>query len=172
MGIVLPTEGGCSCGRVRYVLHRAPLACYICHCHRCQKRSGSAFSFSLVVPADAVALTCGEPLATARALPKDGRNADATCPDCCSRLWTGREGGNTRNLRVGTLDDTRLVRPVAQFWTGSAQPWAVLPDILTYVEQPSDYRPMLAAWRAANAGSTPQPDAPASVPGNAAPPSP
>jgi hypothetical protein len=51
------------------------------------------------------------------------------------------------NLRAGTLDDTSD-RPVAQFWTESAQPWAVVAeDILSYPQQPTDFAPVLVAWR-------------------------
>src|SRR5215472_6995201 len=39
-----PIEGGCNCGEVRYRITRQPLTVYVCHCHLCQKRTGSAFS--------------------------------------------------------------------------------------------------------------------------------
>ena len=39
----LPIPGGCNCGEVRYLVTKPPLAAYICHCHLCQKRTGSAF---------------------------------------------------------------------------------------------------------------------------------
>lgn len=148
MELALPAEGGCNCGQVRYRVSRQPLTCYICHCHLCQKRTGSAFSLSLVVPASGVELIAGEPLRSERTLPGGGVNASLTCPACSSRLWTRRDGGPTLNLRAGTLDDASDVRPVAQMWVSSAQAWAVAPDILTYAEQASDPAAMLEAWKA------------------------
>jgi hypothetical protein len=60
--------GGCNCGAVRYLVTRPLLAVYICHCHLCQKRTGSAFSMSVVIPADGLQIVAGELLRTERLL--------------------------------------------------------------------------------------------------------
>jgi len=143
--------GGCNCGAVRYRVTRAPLTAYICHCHLCQKRTGSAFSLSAVFPAGALQITAGQPRRTERVLPDGAKNVSWMCADCQSRIHTQREGRPTLNLRAGTLDDTSWVRPAAQMWTSSAQPWAIVPGILSYEEQPTDFTPVLAAWDAAGA---------------------
>jgi hypothetical protein len=53
------------------------------------------------------------------------------------------------NLRPGTLDDTRWVRPVGHIWTRSAQPWVrISDDTLHYEGQPADMLPMIRAWQA------------------------
>jgi hypothetical protein len=44
------------CGAIRYLVTRPFLTAYICHCHLCQKRTGSAFSLSVVLPADGLEL--------------------------------------------------------------------------------------------------------------------
>lgn len=103
---------------------------------------------SLVLPADAVELIAGEPERAGRALPSGAVSAFWSCPVCHSRLWGKRDDRPGMTLRAGTLDDTSWVRPVAQFWVSSAQPWAVAPGILTYDEQPIDPAPLLAAWKA------------------------
>jgi hypothetical protein len=140
--------GGCNCGQIRYRVTKAPLTAYICHCHLCQKRTGSAFSMSMVLPAESVDITEGNPARSERALSGGGANVAWTCSSCLSRIWTQREGRPTLLLRAGTLDDTSRIRPIAQFWTSSAQPWALVKeDILSYPEQPTDYAPLLAAWR-------------------------
>ncbi|MEI9964568.1 MAG: hypothetical protein WDM92_07580 [Caulobacteraceae bacterium] len=41
-----PRTGGCQCGAVRYELRSAERTLWICHCHECQKQSGSAFGMS------------------------------------------------------------------------------------------------------------------------------
>jgi hypothetical protein len=139
--------GGCNCGAVRYRVRSEPLTAYICHCHLCQKRTGSAFSLSMVFRADALEITAGEPQRTERALPDGQVNAAFICAACHSRIWTYREGGPALSLRAGTLDDTSQVRPAAQIWASSAQPWALVSgDILSFEEQPADFGPILAAW--------------------------
>jgi hypothetical protein len=148
-----PVRGGCNCGAIRYRVTRSFLTAYICHCHLCQKRTGSAFSFSVVLPASGLEWVAGQPLRTERLLADGGKNISWICPACYSRIYTQREGGPTINLRAGTLDDTSNLRPVAQFWTSSAQPWALIADeVLSYEEQPTDYAPMLAAWQTAIKG--------------------
>jgi len=147
--------GGCNCGAVRYLVTRSFLTVYICHCHLCQKRTGSAFSMSAVLPADGLQIVAGELLRTERLLASGAKNVSWLCPACYSRIYTQREGAQTINLRAGTLDDTSQLRPVAQFWTSSAQSWALIKDdVLSYAEQPVDYAPLLAAWQAAAKGQS------------------
>jgi hypothetical protein len=148
MNLSLPLVGGCNCGAVRYRVSRAPLTTYICHCHLCQKRTGSPFSMSIVFAQGGLEITEGALERNERTTP-DGRvSASFVCGACHSRTHTEQEGGPTFNLRAGTLDDTRWVRPVAQFWTSSAQPWAIVPGILGYEGQPKpgDYADMVDAW--------------------------
>ena len=147
--------GGCNCGAVRYLVTRPLLTVYICHCHLCQKRTGSAFSMSVVLPADGLQIVAGELLRTERRLPSGARNVSWLCPACYSRIYTQREGIQTIVQRAGTLDDTSQIRPVAQFWTSSAQSWALIKDdVLSYAEQPADYAPLLAAWQAVAMGQS------------------
>ena len=151
-----PALSGCgNWGAIRYRVTRPFLTVYICHCHLCQKRTGSAFSMSAVLPAGGLELVAGELLQSERQLADGAKNISWICPACYSRIYTQREGRPTINLRAGTLDDTSTIRPVAQFWTSSAQPWALLAnDVLSYTEQPTDYAPLLAAWRAASKGQS------------------
>jgi hypothetical protein len=145
----LPMPGGCNCGQVRYRLNAYPLTCYICHCHLCQKRTGSAFSMQLVLPGESLEIVAGEPMAVERVLASGQKQTSHICPSCWSRISTRREGAPYVILRAGTLDDTAWLRPVAQMWTSSAQPWAVIGgEFLSYAEQPADFGPMVVSWGA------------------------
>lgn len=140
-------EGGCNCGAVRFQLSAPPLTAYICHCHLCQKRTGSPFAMNVVFPASALQITAGEAFELPRALPSGQRSVSFLCGNCYSRLWTLRDGSPFVNVRGGALDDAGDLRPVAQLWTSSAQPWAIQSDMLSYAEQPADFASMIAAWR-------------------------
>jgi hypothetical protein len=141
--------GGCKCGELRYVGTRPfPTAC-ICHCRRCQKRTGRAFSMSAVIPADGLEIVAGKPLRMDRQLANGATNRSRICPGCYSGIYTRWEGRKTLNIRSGTLDGSSNIRPVAQIWTERAQPRApVAHDILSCGEQPTDHAPLLAAWQA------------------------
>lgn len=144
----LPQAGGCNCGAVRYVVSRQPVTCYLCHCHLCQKRTGSPFSMTLRLAPESIELVSGEPVPHHRTLKSGAVSTFWSCGACGSRLWGERSDSPGAGLRAGTLDDTSWLRPVAQIWTSSAQPWAVMSGILSYPEQPPDFRPMIEAWRA------------------------
>jgi hypothetical protein len=103
---------------------------------------------TLVLPSNSLEILSGEPVAASRTLASGAVSTFWSCRGCNSRLWSERSDRPGQGLRAGTLDDTTWVRPVAQFWTTSAQPWALVPDILSYAEQPTDPSPMLAAWQA------------------------
>jgi len=151
MNFSVPAAGGCNCGLLRYRITKAPLTSYICHCHLCQKRTGSAFSMSIVIPATGLHLEKGEPTRAERILSNGLKNYSYVCAQCHSRLYTQRDGSPTINLRAGTLDDTARIRPVAQIWTSSAQAWAIVKEngILSYSEQPVNFGPLIEAWKVA-----------------------
>ena len=46
-------RGSCLCGGVAFEIDGAPLWSHYCHCSRCRKVSGAAFSAPLFVPAAA-----------------------------------------------------------------------------------------------------------------------
>ena len=140
-------EGGCNCGALRFRLTAEPLTAYLCHCHLCQKRTGSPFAMNVVFPATALEITAGEPFELPRDLGGGLRSVSFLCGQCYSRLWTRRDGAAVVNVRGGALDDAGDLRPVAQLWTSSAQPWAVQADMLSYAEQPADFGPLVVAWR-------------------------
>ena len=53
--------GGCGCEAIRYELTGAPLFVHACHCHDCQRRSGSAFGMTMLIEETQLKLTRGEP---------------------------------------------------------------------------------------------------------------
>ena len=53
-------HGGCSCGKVRFALLSTPLFVHCCHCHYCQRETGSAFAINALIETDRVCLQQGE----------------------------------------------------------------------------------------------------------------
>jgi len=54
-------KGHCRCGKVELTITRSPIMTAACHCTGCQRMTSSAFSMGALVPADAFAVTRGEP---------------------------------------------------------------------------------------------------------------
>ena len=137
--MAFPQHGGCLCGDVRYALSEDPVTLYACHCTDCQSETGSAFALSMIVRAEALETTRGEPAEFGVEL-DDGRvKRGLHCPRCTAPLWGVNEPMGLANLQPGSLDDTGWLQPVGHIWTRSAQPWVVLPeDGLLFEQQPCD----------------------------------
>jgi hypothetical protein len=144
----LPQSGGCACGAVRFDLTRPPLLAYACHCHDCQKRSGAAFALTLVIRTGDLQIV-GE-TTTLRLPTPSGRELEHTlCPACATRLFVrALTALDYASLRAGALDDAAWVRPIAQVWTKSAIPWALIPDVAEVEPEEFDLIALAGLWQA------------------------
>jgi hypothetical protein len=121
-------EGGCSCGEVRYRLASDPMFVHCCHCLNCQRQTGSAFVVNLLIEADRVEVTAGEPTDVPVARDDGTEQLISRCPTCQVAVFSlyGRPG--LRFVRAGTLDDPSWVEPNVHIYTRSKVPWVELPD--------------------------------------------
>ncbi|MBS0283131.1 MAG: GFA family protein, partial [Proteobacteria bacterium] len=96
--------GGCRCGACRYELALDALPpVYACHCHICQRASGSAFSVQALVPE--ASLTVTGPIVVHEIATEDRISIQRFCGTCHARVYNT----NTRRpgiavVRAGTLD--------------------------------------------------------------------
>lgn len=119
--------GGCSCGKVRFRLTAEPIVTHCCHCRQCQRLTGSAFVLNAIVEKDAVALLCGEPVSVRF----EGTTHTAWfCSACGTYVYSAYAGRfeGCRFVRVGALDDPDAFPPDVHIFTGSKQPWVLLPE--------------------------------------------
>ena len=116
--------GGCLCGAVRYEVSGEPLFQFACHCHACQRTSGGAPTFGLIVPKSAVTVTKGQ----ARTFWAEGDSGNRVgrqfCGECGSPLFSEIAASpEILGIKVGGLDDSSDFRVQADIWTESAPPW-------------------------------------------------
>ena len=120
--------GGCACGAVRYRMAGPPMFVHCCHCHECQRQTGSAFVINALIEADRVEASGARP----RVVPVptgSGRPHDVhRCKACGTAVWSdyGRRGVMLF-LRVGTLDAPAALPPDVHIYTASKLPWVTLP---------------------------------------------
>lgn len=149
MEIPLPLTGSCLCRRVRYEVRVEPFTIVVCHCTICQRRTGSAFSISMPVAREGFALTEG--VTITRDLP-GGSGALLTqhfCENCLVRTHTEPHVNRAVvYVRPGTLDERSWIRPAAQLWTGSSQPWACAEGLLAFEGNAPDPSELQRAFRA------------------------
>ena len=119
--------GGCLCGRVRFTATGEPAFSGICHCHNCQRYTGSAFEPVIAFPSAAVSVQ-GE-LKTYEDTGDSGKPMHRRfCPNCGSGLIAEADimPGMTMIL-AGSLDDASAFTPAMEIYCSSAQPWTQTP---------------------------------------------
>jgi hypothetical protein len=126
--VKVPAEGGCSCGAVRYRLTSEPLFTHCCHCLNCQRQTGSAFVINLLIEADRVELTVGDPQPVD--VPRDDGSVQRIyrCAECQVAVFSEYGLPEIKFVRAGTLDDPFRVAPDVHIYTRSKVPWITLPE--------------------------------------------
>lgn len=129
--------GGCRCGGVRFELALDALPpVYACHCHLCQRASGSAFSVQALVPEGALTVTGAiveHELTTA-----DRVSRQRFCATCHTRLYnTNTRAPGIAVVRAGTLDRSEELECVAHIFTATKQRWVTIPyDVPQWPDMP------------------------------------
>lgn len=121
-------EGACTCGEVRYRMHRAPMFVHCCHCRWCQRETGSAFALNGLLEATELSLLKGQ-VEVVDTPSNSGRGQRISrCPNCRIALWSNYSGAGEaiHFVRLGTLDDPDAFPPDIHIFTASRQPWVNL----------------------------------------------
>ncbi len=100
----------------------------ICHCSRCRKTSGSAFSTALLTATSSLRWVQGPESITVFALPSGFRYA--FCRVCGSPMPEPDVSGKVVMLPAGCLDDDPGTRPFRHAYVGSKAPWFEITDDL------------------------------------------
>jgi hypothetical protein len=145
---VLPIEGGCRCGAVRFAIRAAPLMEAACHCRGCQRMTASAFSTTIVVPADAFQLTAGDTVVGgAGSAELEHRH----CDRCKGWVFTRPTAAlGFVNVRATLADDPSWFAPWMETQTAEKLPWAATGAVRSFERFPAleDYLGLIAAYRA------------------------
>jgi hypothetical protein len=138
-----PLTGTCMCGRVRFEVATPLVGALYCHCTRCQRRSGTAFSMTAATVPGSFRLVEGADL-IASWRPPDGWEK-FFCRDCGSHLYTSDpEHPERLSVRMGALESDPGIRPSAHQFTANAAAWEpILDDRLPRFPErlPSGVRP-------------------------------
>jgi hypothetical protein len=124
-----PLQGGCTCRALRYRMTSKPLFVHCCHCHWCQRETGSAFAINAMIEANRVVLDDGHP-EIVQTPSNSGKGQKITrCKTCRVAVWSNYAGSGdkVRFVRVGTFDDADRCPPDIHIFTSSKQRWVVLP---------------------------------------------
>ena len=124
----LKLEGGCYCGKLRYVAEGKPTLKAQCHCRECQYISGGAPNFFMLMPNDGFNYVVGTPKQFKRTGLKDAVTREF-CSECGTHMITRRPGLSEVVLKVGTLDDPAFFdNPRIAIFTIDKQPFHYIPE--------------------------------------------
>lgn len=113
--------GSCLCGTVRFVVTGSFDSFFLCHCHYCQKDTGSAHAANLFSRSATLSWQVGEEVVTSFTLPGT-RHSKRFCQLCGSAL-PGADGDGTLVVPAGSLDSAVTFPPVAHLFTASKAEW-------------------------------------------------
>lgn len=141
--------GRCRCGACSYAIDLSALpAVYACHCHVCQRWSGSAFSLQALVREAQLSVT--GPVVVYELTTEDRTSIQRLCGTCHARLYNT----NTRRpgiavVRAGTLDRSAELVCRAHIFTNYKQGWVQLDPALPQWGEAAEPGPFVAALMSA-----------------------
>ncbi|MDO6564171.1 GFA family protein [Amphritea sp. 1_MG-2023] len=113
--------GSCLCGTVSFTIKGEFDSFYFCHCHHCQKDTGSAHSANLFSQSAKLVWQSGSDAVTSFTLP-DTRHNKSFCKLCGSALPSTQVAG-LLIVPAGCLDTEISMLPTAQIFSSSKADW-------------------------------------------------
>lgn len=118
----------CLCGNLKVVARGEPVETYLCSCHACQSRSGSAFTYAALYTEGAVTIE-GE-RRTFRRQGDAGRFIENQfCPSCgVTVLFLGEGLPELVGISAGCFTDPDFAQPSRLYWSARHHRWLELPQ--------------------------------------------
>lgn len=118
----------CSCGQLTARVRGEPVRVSICHCHACQRRTGSVFGVQARFPADAVT-TSGQSTQYARTGDEGTTARFHFCPTCGAIVFYRMDAiPGFVAIPVGAFADGAFPPPRVSVYGIRQHPWVRLPD--------------------------------------------
>lgn len=129
-------SGRCLCGRITYEVDGPIEAIEYCHCSRCRRASGSAFSANGSIRKSRFRLLTGAQ--DVGEFESPAGKFRAFCVHCGSPLYSRLDRLPDRlRLRLGTMDDDPGGRARAHIFVGSKASWFDITDEIPQHEENS-----------------------------------
>lgn len=98
--------GSCLCGDINYKIHQNVGEIVHCHCIKCRKAHGAAFSSVAKIEDKNFSITGENSLSRYQSSPGKTRHF---CSCCGSQIYAKRDGTDFIILRLGTLNDDSMI---------------------------------------------------------------
>jgi len=118
----------CYCGHVKLEVDDAFVSAFYCHCSRCRRETGSAFSAIACIEVERFAIVGGDEVVLRSGGSADGHRA--VCSRCHARLFAIVRAQRYVHIPLGILTDAPGIRPSFHIYVGSKAPWYTICDEL------------------------------------------
>jgi len=150
-------EAACHCGQLRLEVTGEPFAVSICHCHACQRRTGSAFGMQAGFKKEQVEIA-GSYKGYSRISDEEDRKEHVFhfCPECGSQVfYTEPAEPDLVVVSVGAFADSSFPPPTESGYDWRRHPWIGLPDSIERysVQLWDEVKPLVAAGEYAEAAA-------------------
>ncbi|MET0027199.1 MAG: GFA family protein [Candidatus Thiodiazotropha sp.] len=130
MADIHEVTGSCLCGAVGYAISGNQGVFQYCHCSRCRKSGGGAFSANLIVAPEQFRWLRGEASVGRYELTTAKHFATGFCKICGSSLPWLTQSGRAVVVPAGSLDEDPGIRPTQNVFYASRAVWHADPASL------------------------------------------
>lgn len=121
-----PITARCQCGQLSATCQGDPVRVSVCHCHNCQRRSGSAFSAQIRFPIGNISVR-GDYASWTRTNDSGSKAVFHFCPVCGSTLFYDLDSmPGVRAVAMGGFAGIALPTPQFSVYEGRKAPWLEL----------------------------------------------
>jgi len=123
----------CSCGQLSAKVSGEPIRVSVCHCHACQRRTGSVFGAQARFAREAVEIS-GEGTAYVRVGDEGGKAKFTFCPVCGATVYFTAEGReDSIVIPVGAFAESSFPPPTFSVYEERMHPWVSLPEDIEHM---------------------------------------
>ena len=140
----LPLSGSCNCGSIEYEVTGPFITQRACHCVQCQKHTQSAYSLVGILAREHFRVVKGELKNWVKTADSGLQHNCWFCPTCGNRIYHDHSDMPAIRLKLGTLDDTSVIRPEGHLWVSMKQDWLELPEGTPTHETQPDIREIVS----------------------------
>lgn len=121
-----PITARCQCGQLSATCQGDPVRVSVCHCHNCQRRSGSAFSAQIRFPIGNISVR-GDYASWTRTNDSGSKAHFHFCPVCGSTLFYELDSmPGVRAVAMGGFAGVPLPTPQFSVYEARKAPWLEL----------------------------------------------
>ncbi len=116
----------CSCGALTIVARGEPGKISVCHCHECQRRTGSAFGIAVFFASEVTEIV--GPSAVYSRLGDSGQSVEFHfCPACGSTVfWKPAFRPGLTAIAFGCFEDKEGLEPTQSVYDVRRHPWVMV----------------------------------------------